>query len=228
MVDSIGELTDGTSHLEQSLDALKEGGTLISLSVLLDRKLSLAKKALAKKVSMFRLGVASSAADMEAIAALLQEGSLHSHISATYALHEMAAAHQQVESGRTRGKIINDSVESLFNREIATNRRNSFDSNTTMPASPAPNTFRTPISFVRLWVAKVANPNSPRQEITITNKTANTLNERAHPPFQPYRDGPGPGRPIHMTREYCHIPSDNTAAPVPWCFGCFRPSSGRP
>lgn len=106
VVDSIGELTDGTGQLDRSLDTLKEGGTLISLSVLLDRKLPLAKKAKAKKVSMFRLGVASSAADMEEIAALLRQGFLHSHVSATYALHEMAAAHQQMESNRTRGKII--------------------------------------------------------------------------------------------------------------------------
>jgi NADPH:quinone reductase-like Zn-dependent oxidoreductase len=106
VVDSIGELTDGTGQLDRSLDTLKEGGTLISLSVLLDRKLPLAKKAKSKKVSMFRLGVASSAADMEEIAALLRQGFLHSHVSATYALHEMAAAHQQMESNRTRGKII--------------------------------------------------------------------------------------------------------------------------
>jgi NADPH:quinone reductase-like Zn-dependent oxidoreductase len=99
VVDSIGQL-------DRSLDALKEGGTLISLVVPLDKNLALAKKAKAKKVSMFRLGVESSEEDMEAIAGLLRQGALHSHVSATYSFHEMAAAHQQIEAGRTRGKII--------------------------------------------------------------------------------------------------------------------------
>ena len=38
-----------------------------------------------------------------------------------------------------------------------------------MPATLAPNTFRTPISFVRCAATNEANPNKPRQEMAIAS-----------------------------------------------------------
>ena len=46
-----------------------------------------------------------------------------------------------------------------------TNFRKSFDNKVVMLKAEAPSTFRMPISLVRFWVAKVANPNKPIHEI---------------------------------------------------------------
>jgi NADPH:quinone reductase-like Zn-dependent oxidoreductase len=50
--------------------------------------------------------VQSSGEDMQHIAQMLEEGVLKSEVSKVFPFSEMAAAHLQVESGRTRGKAV--------------------------------------------------------------------------------------------------------------------------
>jgi NADPH:quinone reductase-like Zn-dependent oxidoreductase len=102
VVDSIAE--DG--HLERSLQAVKPGGTLVSLNVFFDKHLALAVKAKTKRVFTHRMEVLSNGSDMQNIARWLEQGRLRSHVAHRFPFGEMAAAHRQVESGSTIGKVV--------------------------------------------------------------------------------------------------------------------------
>lgn len=94
----------GGETTARSLQVLKAGGTLVSivggvkdhLNAVIQEKGITAKNYLVK----------SSGADMQSLAQLLQQGILKPHISHQYSFEEMATAHQQMETGKTRGKII--------------------------------------------------------------------------------------------------------------------------
>jgi NADPH:quinone reductase-like Zn-dependent oxidoreductase len=88
---------------ERSLSVLKKGGTLISTTGLSD-----ATKEKAKARGIFALGmhVQSAGEDMQHIAQLLEEGELRSEVSKVFPLPQMGDAHLQVETGRTRGKVV--------------------------------------------------------------------------------------------------------------------------
>ena len=92
-------------HLSRSVDALKPGGSLVSLVMLFDKDLPLARKAKDKGVFTHRLEVLSNGDDMKTIAGWLQQGRLKSHVSQVFPFDEMAAAHRQIETSRTTGKI---------------------------------------------------------------------------------------------------------------------------
>ncbi|RAJ78998.1 NADPH:quinone reductase-like Zn-dependent oxidoreductase [Chitinophaga dinghuensis] len=102
VVDSI----ETTGHLERSLQAVKPGGALISLNLLFDKNLDIAMKARTKGVFTHRMEVRSDGSAMQQIAAWLEQGKLRSHIAYRFPFEEMAAAHLQLESGRTAGKIV--------------------------------------------------------------------------------------------------------------------------
>ena len=91
-------------HVEKSLKAVKRGGRIVSLLAHFDE--SLAQKAVEKGVMTQRPTVSSNGDDMKAIAALLEKGQLHSHISQTFRFEDLPKAHLQIETGRTRGKIV--------------------------------------------------------------------------------------------------------------------------
>ena len=61
--------------------------------------------------------------------------------------------------------IAHHAIGDAIKMAIPTNFKKSFESNATMLVTLAPNTFRTPISFMRCSALKVANPNKPKQEI---------------------------------------------------------------
>jgi NADPH:quinone reductase-like Zn-dependent oxidoreductase len=88
---------------ERSLSVLKKGGTLISTTGLSD-----ATKEKAKARGIFALGmhVQSAGEDMQHIAQLLEEGELRSEVTKVFPLAQMGDAHLQVETGRTRGKVV--------------------------------------------------------------------------------------------------------------------------
>ncbi|HEX8315232.1 MAG TPA: NADP-dependent oxidoreductase [Flavisolibacter sp.] len=94
----------GSETAARSLEVLKQGGTLISivggvkehLSPIIEEKQVQAKNYL----------VHSSGTDMQELAQLLQQGILKPHISHQFSFEEMAKAHQQIESGKTRGKVV--------------------------------------------------------------------------------------------------------------------------
>jgi NADPH:quinone reductase-like Zn-dependent oxidoreductase len=95
-----------TEHLHRSIKSLKSGGRLISLVAFFDDGGDSALKA--KNVFGHRFSVESNGAQMEVIAKLLSDKKLKSHIAQSFAFAEIKAAHLQVESGKTRGKLILD------------------------------------------------------------------------------------------------------------------------
>jgi NADPH:quinone reductase-like Zn-dependent oxidoreductase len=95
--------TVSAENSERSLSVLKKGGTLISTNGLSD-----ATKEKAKARGIFALGmhVQSAGEDMQHIAQLLEEGELKSEIMKVFPFAQMADAHLQIETGRTRGKVV--------------------------------------------------------------------------------------------------------------------------
>lgn len=96
--------TVGGETFERSLDAVKPGGLVISIPSGLPAAITEAAKA--KGVNAAALLVESSARDMEAIAALMSEGKLKSHLAAVYPFEKMGEAHTELEKGSTQGKIV--------------------------------------------------------------------------------------------------------------------------
>ena len=66
----------------------------------------LVAKARERNIPLSFGGMRHSQEDLHALADLLERGIVKPHLSATYALGEMAAAHTQLESGRTVGKVV--------------------------------------------------------------------------------------------------------------------------
>ncbi|MGO4290687.1 NADP-dependent oxidoreductase [Chitinophaga sp. RAB17] len=94
----------GGENIDRSLLIMKEGATIVSLPSGL--KEAVTEKAAAVGCHGYPVAVKSSGADMAKLADLLQQGQLISHVSRIFAFEEMSAAHLQIESGRTVGKII--------------------------------------------------------------------------------------------------------------------------
>ena len=91
--------------LNRSIDAVKPGGTVITIpsgNIPQTDK----DKAAAKGVNLFFLIVQSNGDDMKTLADLLEKGILKSHVSQTFAFENMKAAHEAVETGKTKGKIV--------------------------------------------------------------------------------------------------------------------------
>lgn len=92
-------------HIFRSLEAVKDGGRVIALLVpFTDEKL--VSKVKEKGLYAHTLNVTSDGKDMEQLAALLKSGDLRSHVSATYPFAELAKAHDEIETGKTLGKIV--------------------------------------------------------------------------------------------------------------------------
>jgi NADPH:quinone reductase-like Zn-dependent oxidoreductase len=94
----------GGSNIDNSLEVAKPGGTLISIPSGLSEEVT--SKAKVKGVNGFFFMVESNGEDMKALADLLESGKIKSHVSETFSFEEMGKAHEQVESGRTVGKIV--------------------------------------------------------------------------------------------------------------------------
>ena len=94
----------GQDNIINSLAVIKNGGKVISIvSQFID---DLKAKLAAKNVIGKFLLVQSSGEDMKYLAALLENGKLKSHVSKSFAFDQMADAHDQIETGRTVGKIV--------------------------------------------------------------------------------------------------------------------------
>lgn len=94
----------GPDNIMKSLPVIKNGGKIMSIVTQFDDNLT--AQLSAKNVSGKFLLVQSNGNDMKYLAALLANGKLRSHVSETFAFDQMADAHQQIESGRTVGKIV--------------------------------------------------------------------------------------------------------------------------
>lgn len=91
-------------HVLRSLDAVRPGGRVITLLTFFEGPI--AEKARIKDIFTHRLNVVSNGGDQRHIAGLLEKGGLRSRISETFSFDEMGKAHQQIATGRTRGKIV--------------------------------------------------------------------------------------------------------------------------
>ena len=91
-------------HLIKSIAAAKKGGSVISIKANFgDVNL---KEAKARDIQTFRILVESSGEDMKQISKLIAEGKVRSHVSAKYKFEDLPKAHQQIETGKTMGKIV--------------------------------------------------------------------------------------------------------------------------
>lgn len=96
--------TIGGETLEHLIDVTKPGGTLISIIPLTDEYIK--AKAQKKNVQLSLWGLQVNGDDLRAFAELMARGILKSHLAKTYPFTAMAAAHTQVETRRTAGKIV--------------------------------------------------------------------------------------------------------------------------
>lgn len=96
--------TVGGDNIDRSINVLKKGGILISIPTGIPE--SAAEKAKVRGVNAFFALVQSSGEDMQQLAGLLEKGKLRSHVSRVFSFEEMGKAHLQVETGRTKGKVV--------------------------------------------------------------------------------------------------------------------------
>jgi len=94
-----GELLEKLSH------AVKDGGTLWTLPSGANLE-DLEQKLKKRNVKLGFHMVQSSGTDMKQLAAWLEKGDLRPEVSQIYAFEDLPKAHESIESGRTRGKIV--------------------------------------------------------------------------------------------------------------------------
>ncbi|MBK4349092.1 NADP-dependent oxidoreductase [Lacisediminihabitans sp. G11-30] len=102
VIDLVGNVHDDTGS--RSLDVLRPGGLIINVPsgswpTLLDDAEIAGVRATTYKVS-------DDGATLAVIARLLETGDVHVHVDEVFPLAEAAAAHQSLEGGHTRGKIV--------------------------------------------------------------------------------------------------------------------------
>lgn len=96
--------TVGGENINRSLESLKKGGAIISILGKGTEATEEKAKKLGVEVRAFLVG--SDGDDMKIIAGLLEKGELKSHVSDIFPFEKMGEAHLQVESGRTKGKVV--------------------------------------------------------------------------------------------------------------------------
>lgn len=94
----------GGEYIDRSLKVLKPGGTIVTMpSGFAD---IITEKAASKGMKGEPFSVRPNGEDMREIAELLNNGTLKSYISGTFGFDEIKEAHRQIETGKTRGKIV--------------------------------------------------------------------------------------------------------------------------
>ena len=95
----------GGENFQKSVRVLKPFGTIVTLPSghSADDELAAKEK---KLHACYFMSVFSSGADMDFIGSLLREGSLKPHVSHVFDFDQIAQAHQQIQTGRTVGKVI--------------------------------------------------------------------------------------------------------------------------
>lgn len=103
-IDFVFDMFNG-DILHKSIQVVRERGTVVSIPTpeFSEEVLEVAKE---KKVDLQFHMVQSSGKDMRTIAELLKNRTVVPHISRSFAFEEIEKAHEQLESGRTVGKII--------------------------------------------------------------------------------------------------------------------------
>jgi NADPH:quinone reductase-like Zn-dependent oxidoreductase len=93
----------GAQTASRSLPVLKRGGRMIAIAGILEETKKLAEE---KNITASNYLVHSSGEDMKMLAQLLQEEKLKPHISNELPFENITDAHKQIESGRTKGKVV--------------------------------------------------------------------------------------------------------------------------
>ncbi|WP_075590170.1 NADP-dependent oxidoreductase [Labilibacter marinus] len=95
----------GGEVLLNSVKVMKEGGAIVSLAIF---EVPADVKELADKVgvTVTPLLVKSNGDDMKTIADLLEAGTVKAHVSKTFSFENMGDVHNEVQSGRTVGKVV--------------------------------------------------------------------------------------------------------------------------
>jgi len=103
-VDFVFDMFNG-AILFNSVKVVKQGGSIISIPtpVFSEEVMKLANE---RKVTVENLMVHSSGEDMNMLKTWLENGTIKPHVSMTFPFEKMALAHQQLESGRTIGKVV--------------------------------------------------------------------------------------------------------------------------
>jgi len=102
VIDLIGNVQDDTGT--RSLDVLRPGGLIINLpsgswpTLLEDAEIA------GVRATTFK--VSDDGSTLAVIARLLESGDIHVHVDEVFPLAEAAAAHESLEGGHTRGKIV--------------------------------------------------------------------------------------------------------------------------
>jgi NADPH:quinone reductase-like Zn-dependent oxidoreductase len=96
--------TIGGDYSDRSFKVLKPGGTIICIPSGASDGLSEKASALGLNGEFFR--VQSNGEHMKEIAGLLESGTLKAHISSRYTFDQIREAHLQIETGKTKGKIV--------------------------------------------------------------------------------------------------------------------------
>jgi NADPH:quinone reductase-like Zn-dependent oxidoreductase len=103
-VDVVLDLIGTTEYGMRSLDALAEGGLLIQVPSGADA--SVAETARERGLRATGILVEPDGHALELIAALVDEGALRAEVQDAMPLADAARAHEAIESGRTRGKLV--------------------------------------------------------------------------------------------------------------------------
>lgn len=91
--------------LQRSIQVVKDNGTIITMPSGADLE-ALKTEAAKRGINLFNQLVQSNGEDMKQIAIWLESGQLRSEVSKVFPFAEMIQAHREVETGRTRGKIV--------------------------------------------------------------------------------------------------------------------------
>ncbi len=94
----------GGDNPKRSLNIIRGGGLLIAIAGgITDEVKKLAEE---KGIKAWAYLVQSNGDDMEQLAELLEAGTIKPYISNEFSFDQIAEAHNQIETGRTRGKIV--------------------------------------------------------------------------------------------------------------------------
>ena len=102
-MDVVFDIVGGNNPL-RSVNVLKEGGRLVAIAGGITEEVK--QLAESRKIKAWPYLVKSNGDDMEQIAELMEAGTIKAYIFKEYTFEEMAEAHLQIETGKTRGKIV--------------------------------------------------------------------------------------------------------------------------
>ncbi|MFF3068266.1 NADP-dependent oxidoreductase [Kitasatospora sp. NPDC057904] len=103
-VSDVDVVFDSSSEGTKALEVLKPGGTLVTIMEHWNKDLAAEIEAAGRRFA--GVSVEPDYAGLEAIAALVDEGLVRPHVSATFPLAEAGRAHELVASGSVQGKVV--------------------------------------------------------------------------------------------------------------------------